>query len=293
MKMISKIRFFIAVFFVFLFAPFCILNMYICPHSRAVRRAWATSFMRLFRVKFEVIGEPDLEAKMIIMNHQSFMDVIYLEAYAPQNICWVAKQELGKVPLYGHMLKAHKMILIDRESKKEMVRMLKLATERSTEDRCICIFPEGTRSKGEENFLPFKSGAKVLAEKLNCKVQPVVFCGTRKNFNMGEKIFTNTKFFVKYLPSFYPNSGESCLEFMAENSVDSIQNADITIESESSIESSVKNEQKLEPKAIKNTDISADYKADLVESARTNWFENLKAKMHKEYLKIYKKEFEI
>ncbi|MBR2164535.1 MAG: 1-acyl-sn-glycerol-3-phosphate acyltransferase, partial [Campylobacter sp.] len=45
--------------------------------------------------------------------------------------------------------------------------------------RVIAIFPEGTRSNGDK-ILKFKSGANIIANKLNLVVQPVLIIGSRK-----------------------------------------------------------------------------------------------------------------
>ncbi len=211
--MVSKIRAFSAVVYVVLVIPFCIALMYGFPKfHRKIRRATAWIFIKLFRVKAQVIGERDREARILVMNHQSFMDVIYLEATHPNNLCWIAKKELGKPFLYGHALKAPKMILINRESKKELVHLLKESEDRLQNGRTLCIFPEGTRSLGGEKFLPFKSGAKVLVEHFGLKVQPIVFCGTRRCLDMGAMRFSNETFVMKYLPSFTPQGEDWFVE---------------------------------------------------------------------------------
>lgn len=70
----------------------------------------------------------------------------------------------------------------------------------------MCIFPEGTRSKGEENLLPFKNGAKFLIEHFNLKVQPIIVCGTRQCLDIGALKFRNTPFSIQYLPAFIPQN---------------------------------------------------------------------------------------
>ncbi|MCL9823496.1 lysophospholipid acyltransferase family protein [Helicobacter colisuis] len=211
--MVSKIRAFSAVIYTMVVIPFSIALMYCFQKShRKIRIATAKAFMKLFGVRVQVFGEIDKEARILVMNHQSFMDVIYLEATHPNNLCWIAKKELGKPFLYGHALKAPKMILIDRESKKEMVYLLKEAKDRLQNERTLCIFPEGTRSLGGEKFLPFKSGAKVLTEHFGLRVQPVVFCGTRKCLDIGAMRFDNETFIVKYLPSFVPEGEDWFVE---------------------------------------------------------------------------------
>ncbi|CAM3547608.1 MULTISPECIES: lysophospholipid acyltransferase family protein [Helicobacter] len=203
--MISKIRALSAVFYTLLAIPFAILLMYLFKNvQRKIRQITAKIFIILFGVRAEIKGELDPSAQILLINHQSFMDVIYLEAIHPNNLCWIAKKELGKPFLYGHALKAPKMILINRESKREIVFLLKEAKDRLEQGRTLCIFPEGTRSKGEEKLLPFKNGAKLLVEHFNLKVQPIVICGTRKCLDIGALKFPNTTFTLQYLPAFTP-----------------------------------------------------------------------------------------
>lgn len=163
--------------------PLIILNIYIFrPINRNVRKS-SRVFFWLNGFKVQRFGEFDKEAKILVLNHQGIMDIGYLEAYYPWDICWVAKKELGDVFLYGHALKAPKMILIDRENKKSLIYLLKEAKVKLDEGRILAIFPEGTRSKGEEKLLPFKSGAKMLIEKYKLKVQPIILVNTRKLFD--------------------------------------------------------------------------------------------------------------
>ncbi|MCE3037929.1 1-acylglycerol-3-phosphate O-acyltransferase [Helicobacter anatolicus] len=133
--------------------------------------------------KLQKIGDFDTSATLIVMNHQSLTDIMCLEAYHPQNICWVAKKQLGDVPFYGYALRGPEMILIDREDKKGLAFLLKSVKEKIQQKRPIVIFPEGTRSRGNEDFLPFKLGAKILAEKFQLKIQPIVLVNTRKLYN--------------------------------------------------------------------------------------------------------------
>ncbi|MFT2704570.1 1-acyl-sn-glycerol-3-phosphate acyltransferase, partial [Helicobacter pylori] len=93
-------------------------------NARSSRRA-CSCFFPLTGVNLEKIGAFDTDAKLIVLNHQSLLDIIYLEAYHPSNICWIAKKELGEIPFYGHALTDTGMILIDREDKKGIVSLLK------------------------------------------------------------------------------------------------------------------------------------------------------------------------
>lgn len=167
--------------------------------------------------KLEQIGKFDTSATLIIMNHQSLTDIMCLEAYHPQNICWVAKKQLGEIPFYGYALRGPEMILIDREDKKGLSFLLKSAQEKIAQNRPIVIFPEGTRSRGLEQFLPFKAGAKMLAEKFHLKIQPIVLINTKKLYNtMPVETRTNRARMV-LLPAFTPEAKSNWYEELEKN----------------------------------------------------------------------------
>ncbi len=144
-----------------------------------IRKIWAKTQKYTIFYKTELAGEFSLEANMILMNHQSALDIIALEELYPKNLCWIAKKELGEIPLFKIAIKKPKLLCIDRKNPRDLVRVLKEAKERLSEDRVLAIFPEGTRSKSEK-MLKFQSGAKILSEKLNLKVQPILIVDSAK-----------------------------------------------------------------------------------------------------------------
>ncbi|WP_270976647.1 lysophospholipid acyltransferase family protein [Campylobacter helveticus] len=144
-----------------------------------IRRLWAKTQKPILSYKIELLGEFDEEAQMIIMNHQSALDIIALESIYPKNLCWIAKKELGEIPVFKIAIKKPKLLCIDRKNPRDLVRVLKDAKERLEAGRILAIFPEGTRSKNEK-MLKFQSGAKILSEKLNLKVQPVLIVDSAK-----------------------------------------------------------------------------------------------------------------
>lgn len=151
-----------------------IICMYIFPkNTKTIRQYWAKIQLKLMGVTLIEEGQYDKTADMLIFNHQSMMDIILFEAISSRDNAWVAKKEIGNIPWFGHILKAPKMIMVERENKKSLIQLLKDAKERLENKRQLCIFPEGTRSDGKR-LLKFRSGAKIIAEKYNLKVQPIV-----------------------------------------------------------------------------------------------------------------------
>jgi 1-acyl-sn-glycerol-3-phosphate acyltransferase len=100
------------------------------------------------------------------------------------------------------------MISVDRSNKSEMVKLLKRSKEVLNEGRVIAIFPEGTRRKGDK-FLPFKIGTKILAEKLNVKIQPVVIVGSKEIIDEHKKEARGGEVKLIFLDSFYPKDAKS------------------------------------------------------------------------------------
>ncbi len=150
--------------------------------NRKIRQVWGKMELKLMGIKLEVEGEVDKNADMIVMNHQSILDIILFEGLHPNDIAWVAKKEIGDIPWFGHILKAPRMIMVERESKSSLVKLLKEAKEKYAQKRPIAIFPEGTRTDGKK-LRKFKVGAKMIAEKSNMLVQPIVIVGSKKIFD--------------------------------------------------------------------------------------------------------------
>lgn len=142
-----------------------------------VIQAWAKSQCFVAGAKIEVIGEIQPESQMLIANHQSIFDIVALQAISPINLCFVAKKEIESVPILGKVMPISQQISIDRKDRRSSVKIFKDAKIRLEEGRIITMFPEGTRNDGK-TLHEFKDGAKLLANKLNLKVQPVVLVNT-------------------------------------------------------------------------------------------------------------------
>jgi len=162
---------------------FVIILMYIFrKNTKAIRGAWGKLQLKLMGIKLIQKGKIDTTANMVMMNHQSVLDIIVMEAIYPKDLAWVAKKEIGDIPWFGHILKAPDMIMVERESKSSLVKLLRDCKEKYSQNRPIAIFPEGTRTDGTK-LRKFKVGAKIIAEKNKMLVQPVVIINTKKIFD--------------------------------------------------------------------------------------------------------------
>lgn len=203
----SRIRGIYALLVVGLGLGFIILMNFLTrkqQNSRRTRR-WCRSFFFFMGAPLERVGEFDLSADLIVLNHQSIIDIICLEGYHPRNICWIAKKELGDIPYYGYALKTPQMILIDREDKRGLASLMKSAKEKLDQKRPLAIFPEGTRGQGQETFLAFKPGAKILAERFKLRIQPILLINTRKIFSSKPLESHHTRLRMVLLEAFEPD----------------------------------------------------------------------------------------
>lgn len=141
-------------------------------------KIWMSFQMKFLGITLEEVGKMDESCDMVILNHQSLLDIIVIEHIHSRHLAWVGKKEITDMFFFGHIMKGPDMITIDREDKKGLISLLKDAKDRVSKGRPIAMFPEGTRSDGK-SMLEFKPGAAMVANKLGLKVQPIIVLNTR------------------------------------------------------------------------------------------------------------------
>jgi 1-acylglycerol-3-phosphate O-acyltransferases len=203
--MMAKIRAFFYFIYCVITIALVVLAMKIDnKNHRKYRRIWA-KFQRYFiRYKVKQIGEFDESADLIVINHRSMLDIIILEEVHPRDLAWVAKKEIGEIKILGGIISLPRMIALDRSNPRSIVSLIKDAKDRLANNRVIAIFPEGTRGRGEK-MLKFQEGAKILATKLNLRIQPIVLKDTLNSFDVKNFIIKKSEISMKILPSFKPN----------------------------------------------------------------------------------------
>lgn len=180
MKILARIRgilvliqFSITVFFVVAF-------MYMFRnHTHKIIKFWMKTQMKFLGIQLEEVGKLDHSCDLIIMNHQSMIDIILVEYLHNRDIAWVGKKEISELFFFGHIMKAPRMISIDRENKAGLMSLVKQVRDRLSKGRPIAMFPEGTRSDGDQ-IRSFKSGSALIANKFNLKVQAIVIINSNQ-----------------------------------------------------------------------------------------------------------------
>jgi len=210
--MIEKIRAYAIGVFIFVSGIIMIPVMMIWKKkNRVFRKFWAKLQVSILGMDLVEHGTLDNDADMLVMNHQSWLDIILVESIGTRDLCWVAKKEIGDIFFFGNILHAPKMIMVERESKKSLIKLLQDAKDRLENGRQLAIFPEGTRSDGTK-MRKFKNGTKVIAEKYNLKVQGIVLVGTYDIFNSKELKQKPGRVDIIYLPTVEVEKGTDWYE---------------------------------------------------------------------------------
>jgi len=205
MKIFAKIRFYYgAATISFVAAGIMVPLMMMFQKKKSdILHYWNKVIIFLLGGKIIAHGTRDNSVDMFVSNHQGIIDIVALEAEQNTDIRWVAKKQLFDAPWFGHLLKLPKMIEVDRENKSGLVKLLRDTKETITSEkhRVITIFPEGTRTDNQE-LLEFKGGTKIIAEKLNLRIQPIIITNSKKLLNEHNKTAHNATVHITYLEPF-------------------------------------------------------------------------------------------
>jgi 1-acyl-sn-glycerol-3-phosphate acyltransferase len=119
---------------------------------------------------------------LLVANHSSVLDPPLVGAVAPRPLCFLAKEELFRIPLFGRFIAALNARPLRREGADS--RALRTALRLLEEGQALLVFPEGTR--GEEGTLRTpKAGVGMLALLSGASVVPVYIQGSGRAWPRG------------------------------------------------------------------------------------------------------------
>ena len=139
----------------------------------------ARSLLRAVHIPFSVkTGTADLVAPhVIVVNHCSYSDSIFVGALLPSPQVFVAKTELQEAPVLNRYLRKLGTLFIERfepaQSAAEVERIAAIARQTP-----VIVFPEGTFTR-ETGLRPFHLGAFQVAVAAGVPVIPIALRGTR------------------------------------------------------------------------------------------------------------------
>lgn len=152
-----------------------------CKKSRMRWTYWSIIFivktiLRLF-YRLRVFGESHIKpgASIIAPNHASNLDPPIVAVSCTEEIHFLAKDSLFRVPVLGRLIRhlnSHPVTRTgsDAATFRQILSLLEGGKK-------VLLFPEGQRSRTGE-LLPVERGISFLVLKAKCRVQPVYISGT-------------------------------------------------------------------------------------------------------------------
>lgn len=151
----------------------------------AVAATWINPYWR-FGTSGVEIRDPR-RPYVVVANHESYAD-IFLVSHLKWEMKWLAKDSLFRIPVMGWMMRMAGDVPIKRGSRGSGLQALESCRDRLAKRVSVMIFPEGTRSHGDD-MLPFKDGAFQLAISAGVPIIPIAIAGTRDAMAKGSFSF--------------------------------------------------------------------------------------------------------
>lgn len=152
-------------------------------------------------VKVTALGEENIPrdtAVLYVGNHRSYFDIVLTYVRVPRPTGYVAKKEMEKVPLLSVWMKNLHCLFLDRDNIKEGLKTILLGVEKAKSGISICIFPEGTRNRVPDTFLPFHEGSFKIAEKADIPVIPMTINNSAAVFEEHFPKIRRAKVIIEY-----------------------------------------------------------------------------------------------
>lgn len=147
-------------------------------------RHWARTMVWIAGGRVTVTGREHLPEGgcMLMSNHQGYFDIPVLLGHCGRVFGFVAKDSVHRIPVLGGWMRAIGCVNIRRsEPKLAMQQLMEHSVQELQQGNMLCIFPEGTRSKGGP-MMPFKRGGFRSAIAAGVPIVPVAVEGSHNMY---------------------------------------------------------------------------------------------------------------
>ena len=135
--------------------------------SAWVFRNWARISLRTLGARVEVRGPVPTAPFFLVSNHLGYIDIMVLASVL--DCVFVSRADVARWPVVGALVRMVGTVFIDRETKRDIPRVLARIEENLTHGRGIVVFPEGT-SSGGATVLPFRPSLLEVAARARMAV---------------------------------------------------------------------------------------------------------------------------
>lgn len=157
--------------------------------SRLIVRSVLLSFGSLIRVENESVHEPSDEPVIYAMNHNNAFETLLIACYlhfrrGGKRVAFVVDWIFGHLPLLGWLIrksdpvfvfhKKARYTFLQRLKKKADIRdVISESVSRLRSDRCLAIFPEGTRNPDPDSLKAGRLGLGKIVLRSGAAVVPI------------------------------------------------------------------------------------------------------------------------
>lgn len=147
--------------------------------QREIRvQVWSRGMLARLGIRLEIKGVPATQGPVLLVaNHISWLDITSL--HAARYCRFVSKADVKGWPLIGALASGVGTLFIERESRRDAMRVVHHMANSLRAGDVLAVFPEGTTSDGVQ-LLPFHPNLLQAAIAAEAPVQPVAlqFLGT-------------------------------------------------------------------------------------------------------------------
>ncbi len=152
-------------------------------------RWWSAGLLRCMGLTLEVNGTARPGATLVVANHVSWLDIAAIHAALP-HVRFVSKADVLRWPLLGWLIRSAGTLFIERERKRDALRVVHAMADALQAGDAVAVFPEGTTGEGPQP-LPFHANLLQAAVATATPVQPVAL-----RFSDGAASFSEAVVFV-------------------------------------------------------------------------------------------------
>ena len=144
---------------------------------------WSAGLLRAVGVDLQISGTPRSGATLLLANHVSWLDIAALHAAVP-HARFVAKADVLRWPLLGWLVAGAGTLFIERERKRDALRVVHAMAEALQAGQTVAVFPEGTTGPGPA-LLPFHANLLQAAIATGTPIQPALlrYADTHQRFS--------------------------------------------------------------------------------------------------------------
>lgn len=139
--------------------------------SNLLVREWSRQMLAIMGVELVIKGTPPAHGPLLLVaNHISWLDILVMNAAHPAR--FVSKADVKGWPLLGSLVTGAGTLYIERESRRDAMRVVHQMADALRARDVLAVFPEGTTGDGRD-LLPFHANLIQAAISAHAPVLPV------------------------------------------------------------------------------------------------------------------------